>query len=377
MADASEPGPPPVEAAAPAAAPSGGGGDADAAAAQQQALDGGADAAAAAAPFGGGGFKQRKNRGNLRKRAVGDDGAPGGGAAGGSDDETAVVRKAKAARGEPLAFSTKRDGAEEVVVSYAGSKTLNVGGDGGATRHLETETEFDRDARARREKVLANAAASGSGADGGGGGGGGGGDGTYKGMTGYTDYRAGFRREKTVGSEKGAGAHGPLRASAFVRVSARFDYQPDICKDYKETGFCSYGDACKFMHDRGDYKSGWEIDREWDEEQKRRQEALTKGWADGEDGEGGGGEEEEEEDDLPFACYICRQPWGECKSDPVVTKCRHFFCESCALKRNAKTGKCATCEQQTQGIFNLATEILKKVKRDKEKEAKKAAAGDG
>jgi hypothetical protein len=33
--------------------------------------------------------------------------------------------------------------------------------------------------------------------------GGGQGDGTYKGMTGYTDYRAGFRREQTV---RGAGA---------------------------------------------------------------------------------------------------------------------------------------------------------------------------
>lgn len=43
-------------------------------------------------------------------------------------------------------------------------------------------------------------------------------------------------------------------------VDHRFDYQPDICKDYKETGFCSYGDSCKFMHDRGDYKSGWELE---------------------------------------------------------------------------------------------------------------------
>ena len=41
----------------------------------------------------------------------------------------------------------------------------------------------------------------------------------------------------------------------------RFDYQPDVCKDYKETGFCGYGDACKFVHDRSDYKSGWEIER--------------------------------------------------------------------------------------------------------------------
>ena len=39
--------------------------------------------------------------------------------------------------------------------------------------------------------------------------------------------------------------------------------QPDICKDYKETGFCGYGDSCKFLHDRGDYKSGWQLEREW------------------------------------------------------------------------------------------------------------------
>jgi hypothetical protein len=64
-----------------------------------------------------------------------------------------------------------------------------------------------------------------------------------------------------VASEKGTGSHGPLRGSAYMRVSARFDYQPDLCKDYKETGFCSYGDSCKFMHDRGDYKSGWEIEK--------------------------------------------------------------------------------------------------------------------
>ncbi|KAI8465840.1 MAG: hypothetical protein J3K34DRAFT_435633 [Monoraphidium minutum] len=308
----------------------------------------------AAAGGGGGGFKQRKNRGNIRKRG-GDEGGGGGGED--EDDETAVVRKAKAAKGDPLAFTTKKDGKDEVVVSYAGSKALPVGGDSGATRMLETETEFDRDARAQRERVLANAGKAGQG------------DGTYKGLTGYTDYRATSRQEKTVGSEKGAGAHGPLRASAFVRVSARFDYQPDVCKDYKETGFCSYGDSCKFMHDRGDYKSGWELDREWDAEQKRRQEALTKGWAQGDsDGEGEGGEEEED-DELPFACYICRRPWADVTSDPVVTKCRHYFCESCALKHNAKTGKCATCEQQTQGIFNLATDITKKMKKAKEKEA--------
>lgn len=71
----------------------------------------------------------------------------------------------------------------------------------------------------------------------------------------------GFRREHTIGAEKGTGIHGPLRANVHARVSVRFDYQPDVCKDYKETGFCGYGDACKFVHDRSDYKSGWEIER--------------------------------------------------------------------------------------------------------------------
>eukprot|EP00878_Enallax_costatus_P042956 GHUV01050485.1.p1 GENE.GHUV01050485.1~~GHUV01050485.1.p1 ORF type:complete len:187 (+),score=39.71 GHUV01050485.1:107-667(+) len=165
----------------------------------------------------------------------------------------------------------------------------------------------------------------------------------------------------------------------LLLCSHRFDYQPDICKDYKETGFCSYGDSCKFLHDRGDYKSGWELEAEWEAEQKRRQEALTKGW--GPDDEAEEQQLEEEDDDLPFACYICRHPWHECKGDPVVTKCRHYFCESCALKRNAKNGKCAACDQPTQGIFNIATDIIKKMKKagaavEKAEKAGPAAAAD-
>ena len=331
-------------AGAAAAAPAGGGGGGDAAASGAGAGDAAAasaaapDAAAAAPAAAAPAFKQRKNRGNIRKRGGGGGDEAAGGAGGDDDDdETAVVRKAKQAKGEPLAFTTKKDSKDAVVVTYASDRALPVAGDGGATRILETETEFDRDARARREKVLARAAAAAAAAGGSDGAAAaaaaaGGGDGTYQGMTGYTDYKAAFRRDKTVGSEKGSGAHGPLRASAFVRVSARFDYQPDVCKDYKETGFCSYGDACKFMHDRGDYKSGWELDREWEEEQKRRQEALQKGWgADGDEDEAEGGDDDED-DGLPFACYICRKPWAECGSEPVVTKCRHYFCESCALK---------------------------------------------
>jgi len=53
-----------------------------------------------------------------------------------------------------------------------------------------------------------------------------------------------------------------MRAPAHLRATVRWDYQPDVCKDYKETGFCGFGDSCKFMHDRGDYKHGWQLERE-------------------------------------------------------------------------------------------------------------------
>ena len=39
--------------------------------------------------------------------------------------------------------------------------------------------------------------------------------------------------------------------------------------------YCTFGDACKFMHDRGDYKSGWELDRDWKlKEEKEKRDAL-------------------------------------------------------------------------------------------------------
>jgi RING finger protein 113A len=109
-------------------------------------------------------MKQRKHRGNLRKRdaatagagaghegaaAAAADGGGGGGApaAAAEDDDTAVVRKAKQARGEPLLFSTKRDGPGDVAVTYASTAEALSAKDTSATRALQTETEFDRDAR--------------------------------------------------------------------------------------------------------------------------------------------------------------------------------------------------------------------------------------
>ncbi|KAH9625234.1 hypothetical protein KSS87_004515 [Heliosperma pusillum] len=265
--------------------------------------------------------KPVKNK-NIRKRTIDEN----------EDDDgdeksaSALARNAKrpSKPDNKLYFSTgssKQPAKESAeVFQYESSKMIQVQNDSKATATLETETDYSRDARAIRERALKQAEealkgkskATGD-------------EKLYKGMNNYTDHRAGFRREQTVASEKAGGAHGPLRASAHIKVSTRFDYQPDICKDYKETGYCGYGDSCKFMHDRGDYKSGWQMEKEWDEREKERKRNLAMGVHDDEDDEDA---EEEDDDSLPFACFICREPFV----DAVVTNCKHYFCEHCALK---------------------------------------------
>ncbi|XP_038884796.1 zinc finger CCCH domain-containing protein 1 [Benincasa hispida] len=298
--------------------------------------------------------KPTKNK-NIRKRTVDEDEE-------GSKTETSLLlNQKKAPKTEsklyfssgPSKNSLSNESAEpnKPIFQFESSKEIQVHHDSRATATLETETDFSRDARAIRERVLKQAeeALKGKGKSSGG-------EKLYKGVNAYVDYKAGFRREHTISSEKAGGAHGPLRASAHIRASARFDYQPDICKDYKETGYCGYGDACKFMHDRGDYKSGWQLEKEWEEVEKARKRKLAMKSDDG-DEDTSEQSDEDEEDALPFACFICREPFV----DPVVTKCKHYFCEHCALKHHAKNKKCFVCNQPTLGIFNTAHEIRKKM----------------
>ena len=50
------------------------------------------------------------------------------------------------------------------------------------------------------------------------------------------------------------------RMNKFIKSSIRIDYKSGICKDYRDTGFCGFGDGCQFLHDRSDLYSGWEIE---------------------------------------------------------------------------------------------------------------------
>jgi RING finger protein 113A len=87
--------------------------------------------------------------------------------------------------------------------------------------------------------------------------------------------------------------------------------------------------------------------------------------------------ESDSDEDIPFACFICKNPY----TDPVVSRCGHYFCSSCAIKRFAKTPKCAACGIPTGGIFNRADKVVEKLKekkkREEEAEERQKAEGAG
>lgn len=269
------------------------------------------------------------------------------------EQKTAAIRVArKSATKNPLIQSTKSfkrknenvyssESDNEMTLSYKSSKSGKREGpdDMGATAEMTIDTEIGKDAQTIYERALTiNKELKGK-ED----------DKIYRGINNYTHY---YEKKDTAQGNAASGSvrKGPIRAPANIRSTVRWDYQPDICKDYKETGFCGFGDSCKFLHDRGDYKHGWQLEREM--------EKGTYGEHDDENYE-----ISSEDEDLPFKCFICRKSFV----NPVVTKCKHYFCEKCVLERYKKSRRCFVCNEQTNGVFNPAKELMAKLsKRKKE-----------
>ena len=58
--------------------------------------------------------------------------------------------------------------------------------------------------------------------------------------------------------------HGPTRDSkTSLKNTCRFDYDKSLCKDYHDTGYCVFGNSCIYIHDRSNYKSGWEQEKDF------------------------------------------------------------------------------------------------------------------
>ncbi|KAJ3746881.1 hypothetical protein EV361DRAFT_926859 [Lentinula raphanica] len=169
-------------------------------------------------------------------------------------------------------------------------------------------------------------------------------DGLYRGQKAYKSH---IKKSSEVPK---AMRVGPQRSTnSTIRTVTIVDYQPDVCKDYKETGYCGFGDTCKFLHDRGTYLAGWQLDKLAENPRKQV-------------GEDDSDDSDSDDEDIPFACLICRKPY----TDPIVTKCGHYFCSACAIKRFAKTPKCLACGAETGGMFNRADKVIAKMKKKRE-----------
>jgi RING finger protein 113A len=174
--------------------------------------------------------------------------------------------------------------------------------------------------------------------------------GVYKGLANQTSYiqKNPDRQSRTVG---------PVKAPTNIRTVTVTDYAPDVCKDYKNTGFCGYGDNCKFLHAREDYKQGWQLDKEWETvtQGKKNLGGTIVASANRDKKTEDEDNDEEVPEDIPFACIICNGPY----KSPVVTRCGHYFCESCALQRYRRDPSCAACGSGTNGVFNASKKLQK------------------
>ena len=138
-----------------------------------------------------------------------------------------------------------------------------------------------------------------------------------------------------------------------------------------ETGYCGFGDTCKFLHDRGTYLQGWQLDKVAPSGSNFITFATRAGLHKPQNSDSDNDDDSDEADDIPFACVICRKPY----TDPIVTRCKHYFCQQCAIKRYVKNPKCAACGTATGGLFNRADKIVERARKRREKEAEEMGVG--
>lgn len=180
----------------------------------------------------------------------------------------------------------------------------------------------------------------------------------YRGQNAYAIYAD--KSERDLSNYKVTGSLGPMRVNTNIKAISQIDYARGICKDYKNAGVCGYGDGCIFMHDRGDYKSSWEIDEELKKKEHKRQLMLKKGLCPEEEEKKASqaNESKAQRENGELKCPIC------CKmlENPVSTICNHNFCQSCALQHYATSKLCFICKKRLEGIFNVNHQLTAKLK---------------
>ncbi|CCH61188.1 hypothetical protein TBLA_0E01280 [Henningerozyma blattae CBS 6284] len=125
-----------------------------------------------------------------------------------------------------------------------------------------------------------------------------------------------------------------------VKISTLMDYQPDICKDFFQNGYCGYGDNCKFLHTR-------EKLNEYSNEFRPNKNEVSKI---GRQNESKPVNNIKDDNSIPKECKICNR---ELKKPIIKTNCDHYFCNDCFVKSIIKSTNCKVCGKDTQGVGKI------------------------
>lgn len=293
-------------------------------------------------------FKRRTNKSTLRKRPATPPSASSSSEYSDNDDQGHRIKRRKGgvAAGSS-AIQTSKPVLNSTTTQYAADRSTTIAPTSDATKSATWYDDTVPDALSAKALLGSTRAAPVAS------------DGTYKGTAAYSSFIT------PNPNARAPAPVGPRRGGSNVRTITITDYSPDVCKDYKTTGFCGFGDGCKFLHAREDYKQGWALDKEWEKNTKGKKQAGTvvsrAGGADEEEGDEG---DKEGLEKIPFACVICKGPYKQ----PVVTVCGHYYCEGCALQRYKKSQSCAACGARTNGVFNAAKNLQKLLDKKKARE---------
>lgn len=117
------------------------------------------------------------------------------------------------------------------------------------------------------------------------------------------------------------------------------DYAREVCKDYKDTGFCGFGDSCKFIHDRGEHEQVTKLNAAWEAFRDKKSVSSATSSTDLK---------------TDRICGICKVPFTEKITILSAIPCNHLFCSTCALSSEKTKRRCQVCKAPINGQFKAA-----------------------